>query len=225
MPEASEHHQSYEIKRKIEFNWAFEIWIKSWGPQCIFKRYLENIFVYYEKCWINSWKRKYMKLEMLLQKEFHPIALRGHWTFRIGRKKSWDSLLSHEWWQKVKTTDKSLSEALIFASTNPQYDDRLFIQLQVQYMKIPSSNLRRTYCVQKLLLTFRTISVHNIFSPCSEKRRTSDKDLPVPKNKFWDIQWFVQNVGKNSWNINWQRNTMYCVLLLSYKFLNNVKEF
>jgi len=36
-------------------------------------------------------------------------------------------------------TGKSLSEALIFASTNPQYDDRLFIELQVQYMKIPSS--------------------------------------------------------------------------------------
>ena len=34
---------------------------------------------------------------------------------------------------------KSLSETLIFASTNPQYDDRLFIELQVQYMKIPSS--------------------------------------------------------------------------------------
>ena len=30
-------------------------------------------------------------------------------------------------------TGKSLSEALIFASTNPQYDDRLFIELQVQY--------------------------------------------------------------------------------------------
>ena len=28
-------------------------------------------------------------------------------------------------------TGKSLSEALIFASTNPQYDDRLFIELQV----------------------------------------------------------------------------------------------
>ena len=27
---------------------------------------------------------------------------------------------------------KSLSEALIFASTNPQYDDRLFNELQVQ---------------------------------------------------------------------------------------------
>ena len=36
-------------------------------------------------------------------------------------------------------TGKSLSEALIFASTNPQYDDRLFIELQVQFMKIPSS--------------------------------------------------------------------------------------
>ena len=41
-------------------------------------------------------------------------------------------------------TGKSLSEPLIFASTDPQYDDRLFIELQVQYMKIPSS---RTCCV------------------------------------------------------------------------------
>ena len=38
----------------------------------------------------------------------------------------------------------------IFASTNPQYDERLFIELQVQYMKIPSSNLGRPCCVQKL---------------------------------------------------------------------------
>ena len=76
-------------------------------------------------------------------------------------------------------TGKYLSEALIFASTNPQYDDRLFIELQVQYMKIPSSNLGRTCCVQKLFLTFRTIFVHNMFSPCSGKRRLSDKDLLV----------------------------------------------
>ena len=56
-------------------------------------------------------------------------------------------------------TGKSLSEALIFALTNPHYDDRFFIKLQVQYVKIPSSNLGRT---------------------CSAKRRASDKDLPVP---------------------------------------------
>ena len=60
-------------------------------------------------------------------------------------------------------TCKSLSEALIFASTNPQYDDRLFIELKVQYMKTPSSNLGRTCS-----------------PPCSAKRRASDKDLHVP---------------------------------------------
>ena len=39
----------------------------------------------------------------------------------------------------LQGTGKSLSEALILASTNPQYDDRLFIELRVQYMKIASS--------------------------------------------------------------------------------------
>ena len=36
-------------------------------------------------------------------------------------------------------TGKSLSEALILESTNPQYDKRLFIDLPVQYMKSTSS--------------------------------------------------------------------------------------
>ena len=72
-----------------------------------------------------------------------------------------------------------MSEALIFASTNPQFDDRLFIELQFQYMKIPTSNLGRTCCVQKWFLTFRPIFVHNMFSPCSAKTRASDKNLPV----------------------------------------------
>ena len=49
-------------------------------------------------------------------------------------------------------------------------------------MKIPCSNLVRTDCVQKLFLSFRTIFVRNMFSPCSAKRRASDKDLPVC---FW----------------------------------------
>ena len=76
-------------------------------------------------------------------------------------------------------TGKSLSEAFILASPNPQHEDRLFIELQVQYMKIPISNLGPggTCCV--LFLTFGTIFVHNMFSPCSAKRRASDKDLPV----------------------------------------------
>ena len=81
--------------------------------------------------------------------------------------------------EPLRDTGKSLSEALIFASTNPQYDDRLFIELQVQYMKIPSSNLGKTCSIQKLFLTFRIFFVHNMFSPCSAKRKASDKDLPV----------------------------------------------
>ena len=42
-----------------------------------------------------------------------------------------------EW--TVAHTGKSLSEALILGSTNPQYDKRLFIDLPVQYMKTTSS--------------------------------------------------------------------------------------
>ena len=77
------------------------------------------------------------------------------------------------------STGKSLSEAVIFSSTNLQYDDRLFVELQVQYIKIPSSEHGGTCCVQKMFLIFRTISVHNMFSPRSPKRRAFDKDLPV----------------------------------------------
>ena len=97
-----------------------------------------------------------------------------------------------------------MSEALIFASTNPQYDDRLFIELLVQYIKIPSSNLGRTCCVQKLFLTFRTIFVHNMFSPCSAKIRTSDKDLPVKKKciKIFKKHYLLDYLLFTRWSIS-----------------------
>ena len=41
-------------------------------------------------------------------------------------------------WAKCIGTGKSFSEVLFLASTNPQYDKRLFFELRVQYMKIPS---------------------------------------------------------------------------------------
>ena len=37
-------------------------------------------------------------------------------------------------------TGKSLSEALIFAPTNPQYDDRLLIELRVQFCNVVYTN-------------------------------------------------------------------------------------
>ena len=72
-------------------------------------------------------------------------------------------------------TGKSLLEALIFASTNPQYDYRLFIQ----YMKIPSWEHGKNMLCIEIVLTFRKNFVHNMFSSCSAKLRASDKDLPV----------------------------------------------
>ena len=61
---------------------------------------------------------------------------------------------------------KSLSEALILAATNPQYDKRLFIELRVQYMeKLQAKNMLCTQIVVFLFLywQFRTIYVHNMF--------------------------------------------------------------
>ena len=40
---------------------------------------------------------------------------------------------------KIDCTGKSLSEALIFVSPNPQYDNRLLIELRVQYEENTSS--------------------------------------------------------------------------------------
>ena len=45
----------------------------------------------------------------------------------------------------------------------------------------------RRCCVQKLILTFRTIYVHNMFSSCSAKRRAFDKDLPVQCVQNWFV--------------------------------------
>ena len=68
----------------------------------------------------------------------------------------------------INVTGKSLAEALIFASTsNPQYDDRLFIELQAQYMKITSSNLLCTEIVSDIQNNFCAQHVLPIF--CKKK--------------------------------------------------------
>ena len=43
-------------------------------------------------------------------------------------------------------TDKSLSEALIFAINNPQYDDRLFIVHENCKLRIPAGHVVYTNC-------------------------------------------------------------------------------
>ena len=55
---------------------------------------------------------------------------------------------------KEHSTGKSLSEALIYLSINPQYDKKLFNDLRVQYKKIPRAehvkNKPRTCYLHKL---------------------------------------------------------------------------
>ena len=58
-------------------------------------------------------------------------------------------------------TGKSLSEALIFASTNPQYGKRLFIDLPVQYMKTTSSeHVEKMLCIQIHTVAIWTFTFH-----------------------------------------------------------------
>ena len=64
-------------------------------------------------------------------------------------------------------TGKSLSEALFLASTNPQYDNRLFIELRVQYMKTTSSEhvvyINCSECQNKKQFVYTTCSELVVF--------------------------------------------------------------
>ena len=59
----------------------------------------------------------------------------------------------------VVCTGKSFSEALILATTNPQNDKILFIDLPVLTRKLQGQNM---LCTQ-FFLTFKTIYIHNMF--------------------------------------------------------------
>jgi hypothetical protein len=69
-------------------------------------------------------------------------------------------------------TGNSLSEALIFASINPQSDKRLFVELP---WKLQAQNMGRTY-------SFHGNSMNNLLSYCGlvdARISASEKDLPV----------------------------------------------
>ena len=58
-------------------------------------------------------------------------------------------------------TGKSLSEAFVLTSTNPQYDRRLFIDLPVQYMKTTSSEHGENMLCAKIVLNVKTKTNNN----------------------------------------------------------------
>ena len=99
---------------------------------------------------------------------------------------------------KYFCTVKSFSEALILASTNPQYDERLFIDLPVHYMTTTSSEhvvyincsecqnknqFVHTTCSELVIFMFWTHnSMNNLLSYCrlvDARISASEKDLPV----------------------------------------------
>ena len=59
--------------------------------------------------------------------------------FKISKTKIQTADLDTHLVKRPLGTGKVLSKAFIFASTNPQYEYRLSIELRVQYMKVPSS--------------------------------------------------------------------------------------
>ena len=66
-------------------------------------------------------------------------------------------------------TGKKISEAIILASTNPQYDIRLFMELQVQYMKIANAEYGKDMLCTLIVLTVKTktIYVNIMFWTCN----------------------------------------------------------
>ena len=69
-------------------------------------------------------------------------------------------------------TGKSLSEALILESINPKYDDRLFIDLQLQYKKNTSSEhvvYKNCFeCQNKNKNNICTQHVLKLYFPCTK---------------------------------------------------------
>ena len=92
--------------------------------------------------------------------------------------------------QEALFTGKSLSEELIFASTNPQYDNRLFIVHEDCKLRITAEHVVYTN------LTFRTILVQNIFCRCCELLKKIYLYWPSFQQWFW-IEGY-QNLDEHS---------------------------
>ena len=118
-----------------------------------------------------------------------------------------------------------MSEALILRSTNPQYDKRLFIDLPVQYMKIPGSNLGEhvvyrncfwyseqfmyTLCSELEVFMYWTgKSINNLLSYCGLvdlRISASNKDLPVLR--CTDFPPFLCLFSKSGLVCFWEKET------------------
>ena len=93
-------------------------------------------------------------------------------VFISGSFNSWQPIpmnLSGGLWSFLLVgTGKSFSEALVLASTNPQYHKRLSIELRVQYMKIPSSeHVKNMLCAQNCFECQNKNKKQFLYTACS----------------------------------------------------------
>ena len=89
---------------------------------------------------------------------------------------------------------KSFSEALILASTIPQYDKRLFMKLP---LKLQAQNMGRTWA-EHCAFSFHGNSMNNLLSYCGlidAKIRASDIDFPVLCTKMQKMKQKVLTMG------------------------------
>ena len=109
-----------------------------------------------------------------------------------------------------------MSEALILASTNPQYDKRFFLELRVQYMKIPSSehvenmlctqigfcfDIQNNLCTYVLDMFWTCNWMNNLLSYCGlvdARISASEKDLPVLQSIYIKLSFLIKIVH-NVW--------------------------
>ena len=133
----------------------------------------------------------------------------------------WQGCQKVLWSSKIQDTSKSLSEALIFVSTNPQYDNRLFIELQVQYMKILSLE-NVVYCTQIIFcfdMQNNLCTKHVLHRFCKNKsfwqRFTCNTKQYIPSEPlgfskaFWVSQWINSQKQNKSMILN--------IMLLSWR--------
>ena len=82
-----------------------------------------------------------------------------------------------------KGTGKSFSEVLIYLSINPQYDNKLFNDLQVQYKKIPRAehvkNMSRTcYVFTQIVLNVQAKNMSKYCLGIAELDKSLSKVIP-----------------------------------------------
>ena len=106
-----------------------------------------------------------------------------------------------------------MSEALIFASPNPQYDNRLLIVHKNCMLRIPAEHVVYANCYYCFVLTFRTILVHKMFCRCCEllKKDTAatwsiNKTIPVSISLVHRGCWGWRGWSRKRWRLYFVKN-------------------